>query len=64
MRKFPMISGLMILLFLVVGSSIGTAQLKQLESVPDFTLESTDGEEFTLSELQGKVVVLHFWKNN
>ena len=64
MRKFPIVASLLIILFLVVGSTIGTAQIKQLESVPDFTLESTDGEEFTLSELQGKVVVLHFWKNN
>jgi cytochrome oxidase Cu insertion factor (SCO1/SenC/PrrC family) len=64
MRKFPIIATLLIVLFLIVGSSVGTAQMKQLESVPDFTLESTDGEEITLSELQGKVVVLHFWKNN
>lgn len=28
---------------------------------PDFTLADTDGNEITLSELQGKPVVLNFW---
>lgn len=28
---------------------------------PDFTLETTEGETLTLSELQGQVVVLNFW---
>jgi len=28
---------------------------------PDFTLESLDGEKFTLSEHRGEVIVLNFW---
>ena len=44
--------------------SVGSAQLKQLQQVPDFTLVSTDEDTITLSEQQGKIVVLHFWKNN
>lgn len=35
--------------------------LKQGETPPDFTLETLDGEEITLSELKGKKVVLNFW---
>ena len=61
-RFFPIV--IIVFLFLLIGVSNGTAQLKQLEVAPDFTLESTNGEEFTLSELKGKVVILHFWKNN
>lgn len=30
-------------------------------SAPDFTLTTLDGEELTLSDLRGKVVVLNFW---
>lgn len=29
--------------------------------VPDFTLESSDGQEISLSDYEGKVVVLNFW---
>ncbi len=31
------------------------------EEAPDFTVESTDGETLTLSELRGQVVVVNFW---
>ena len=30
-------------------------------AAPDFTLTTFDGDEYTLSELRGKVVVLNFW---
>jgi len=30
-------------------------------TAPDFTLQSLDGERYTLSKLQGKVVLLNFW---
>jgi len=28
---------------------------------PDFTLQTVDGQRFTLSELRGQVVILNFW---
>lgn len=31
------------------------------KKAPDFTLTSFEGQEFTLSELRGKVVVVNFW---
>lgn len=33
----------------------------QLKDAPDFTLKNRDGEPFTLSEHEGKVVVLNIW---
>ena len=30
---------------------------------PDFTLQTIDGERVTLSELQGKIVMVHFWRS-
>ena len=32
-----------------------------LASAPDFTLQTLDGQEVTLSKLKGKVVLLDFW---
>ena len=39
----------------------GQEPKEQLPLAPDFTLRSLDGERFTLSSLQGKVVLLNFW---
>jgi cytochrome c biogenesis protein CcmG/thiol:disulfide interchange protein DsbE len=41
------------------SSTQGTVQIG--EEVPDFTLYTFEGEEITLSELRGKVVVVNFW---
>lgn len=35
--------------------------LPNLAAAPDFTLDSMDGEPFTLSEQKGKIVVLNIW---
>ena len=35
--------------------------LEKGDTPPDFTLTSLDGEKVTLSELQGKKVILNFW---
>jgi thioredoxin-dependent peroxiredoxin len=35
--------------------------LQEKEMAPDFTLESDQGEEFTLSDMRGKKVVLYFY---
>lgn len=37
----------------------GTVQIG--DQVPDFTFYTFEGEEYTLSELRGKVVVINFW---
>ena len=52
------------LLVLYIGVSNGSAQLKQLQQAPDFSLISTEEETVTLSEQLGKIVILHFWKSN
>lgn len=36
-------------------------ELAKESQAPDFTAELTDGSSFTLSEQQGKVVLLNFW---
>jgi cytochrome c biogenesis protein CcmG/thiol:disulfide interchange protein DsbE len=41
------------------NSTEGTVKIG--EEVPDFTLYSFEGEEYTLSKLRGKVVVINFW---
>lgn len=42
-------------------SQLAEAHIKPGEPAPDFTLERTDGTNFTLSSLRGKYVVLDFW---
>ena len=41
-----------------LGEEVG---LEKGQTAPDFTLINLQGEEVTLSELQGKKVVLNFW---
>jgi peroxiredoxin Q/BCP len=36
----------------------GQADLKIGDAAPDFTLQATDGQTYTLSKLRGKTVVL------
>ena len=45
------------------GDGCGGAhqELAEASQAPDFTAELTDGNSFTLSEQQGKVVLLNFW---
>lgn len=47
------------------GEDIGTkeenAAVEEKPIVPDFTLKSSEGEEVSLSDYAGKVVVLNFW---
>lgn len=38
-----------------------TAYKKNLEQAPDFIWEDLNGNEFKLSDLKGKVVVINFW---
>ncbi|WP_372639273.1 TlpA family protein disulfide reductase [Fodinibius sp.] len=34
---------------------------QEFKDAPDFTLKTMEGEEFTLSDQQGRIVVLNFW---
>jgi cytochrome c biogenesis protein CcmG/thiol:disulfide interchange protein DsbE len=51
----------------VVIAIVGIALVRQNQgqplsgAAPDFTVTTFDGEQFTLSEQRGKVVVLNFW---
>ncbi len=55
----PLVTGLL-LLGLALPAAAGLPDLGQ--AAPDFTLKTLDGEqEYTLSELDGKVVYIDFW---
>lgn len=43
------------------GGSVSYLPLSAGDTAPDFTAALTDGSELTLSEQQGKVVLLNFW---
>lgn len=49
--------------FVLCFAAAGYAQqvLKPGETAPDFNVQSIDGQPYSLSQLQGKVVVLTFW---
>lgn len=55
------ISPLLVFVFAGVLSSQVNAQKNVGDAAPDFTYTSLDGEEYTLSELQGKVVYIFFF---
>ena len=44
-----------------MNSGRGEETLLLEEPAPDFTLKDLEGEEWSLSELKGKVVVINFW---
>lgn len=43
------------------NNAIGTPDDHHYQMAPDFTLTSLDGEEITLSDYRGRVVVVNFW---
>lgn len=52
----------MVLLFITLGLASAFAEPPvDGREAPDFTMATYSGEEFTLSEHQGKVVVINFW---
>ena len=54
---------LIFLLLLLASVSLSAAQqqLRPGSAAPDFAAQSMDGTSYSLSQLQGKVVVLTFW---
>ncbi len=47
---------------IAASASVGTSQLDLINKpAPAFTVTTSEGEKLTLSELNGKAVVLHFW---
>lgn len=52
---------LLAVLFLMISVSAVVQAETDKPLVPDFTLTSSDGAEISLSDYQGKVVVLNFW---
>ena len=52
---------LLIILSISVTAAAGQQQLRPGVPAPDFAAETTDGNFYSLSQLQGKIVVLTFW---
>jgi peroxiredoxin len=55
---------LLLIYALIITINVSSAALSEGEAAPDFTLTTTAGEEITLSDYRGQVVILHFWKSN
>jgi peroxiredoxin len=53
--------GSLILFLLSKGGSKGVKIIGVGDQAPNFTLTSLDGKQVTLSDLRGKVVMVHFW---
>lgn len=54
----------LVLVFLALGlANAFQGQPQDEAKAPDFTLETYDGETYTLSELRGQVVVINFWSS-
>ena len=45
----------------ILFSISATAQVKEGEDAPNFTLKNLDGKEISLSEFRGKHVLVNFW---
>lgn len=51
---------------MITGCKTDTTTAKALvgQKAPDFTLQTTDGETISLSDFEGKPVLLNFWRIN
>ena len=50
-----------VVVFMTIACGSGSQSKSGQSELTDFTLTSLDGEEYTLSALKGKVVVIDFW---
>jgi peroxiredoxin len=60
-RKTPIILTIIALISLVMISCSTAPTLQIGDKAPDFTLQSIDGKNISLSDFQGKTVVLYVW---
>lgn len=60
LRGFVVLSLWFVLLFLLFGCGKEKEE-STFSSAPNFTLQTLDGQEVTLSKLKGKVILLDFW---
>ena len=63
-RSFLSLILILVFCFLSINAFTPVTELKKGETAPDFTLKNLAGEEVKLSDFNGKVVILHFWKSN
>lgn len=50
-----------VVVFMTIACGSGSQSKSDQSELTDFTLTSLDGDEYTLSALKGKVVVIDFW---
>ena len=50
-----------ILALLILFSVSATAQVKEGDNAPNFTLKNLDGKEISLNQFRGKHVLINFW---
>ncbi|MBU0517431.1 peroxiredoxin family protein [bacterium] len=62
MRHMKTLLQLLVCIHLMAGISL--AAIDPGVQAPDFTLQTVDEEEITLSDFAGQIVILHFWKSN
>lgn len=61
MKRRTQVIVVLLLLGLFCGVFTGTVAAQFRLLIPDFTLESISGEQLSLSDYSGQVVVLNFW---